>query len=62
MGVPIAFFTTGLHVDYHRPTDTPEKIDYHEMQIVSKTVAAVGWQLGNAGGRPKLNEQTAGSI
>ena len=28
MGIPIAFFTTGLHPDYHRPTDTPEKIDY----------------------------------
>jgi len=26
-------------VDYHRPTDTPEKIDYKEMQTISKTVA-----------------------
>jgi Zn-dependent M28 family amino/carboxypeptidase len=55
MGVPIAFFTTGLHVDYHRPTDTPEKIDYKEMQTISKTVAAVGWELANQPGRPKIN-------
>ena len=55
MGVPIAFFTTGLHVDYHRPTDTPEKIDYKEMQEISKTVAAVAWELANQSGRPKLN-------
>jgi Peptidase family M28 len=55
MGVPIAFFTTGLHVDYHRPTDTPEKIDYQEMQTIAKTVAAVGWELANQPGRPKLN-------
>jgi hypothetical protein len=54
MGVPIAFFTIGLHVDYHRPTDTPEKIDYQEIQVISKTVAAVGWQLANDPGRPKL--------
>ena len=54
MGVPIAFFTIGLHVDYHRPTDTPEKIDYKEIQVISKTVAAVGWQLSNQQGRPKL--------
>ena len=54
MGIPIAFFTVGLHVDYHRPTDTPEKIDYKEIQTVSKTVAAVGWQLANDPGRPKL--------
>ncbi len=54
MGIPIAFFTIGLHVDYHRPTDTPEKIDYKEIQLISKTVAAVGWQLANDPGRPKL--------
>ena len=56
MGVPIAFFTTGLHVDYHRPSDTPDKIDYAAMQTISKTVGAVGWQLANASGRPKLKE------
>jgi hypothetical protein len=54
VGVPIAFFTDGLHVDYHRPTDTPEKIDYKEIQQVSKTVAAVGWVLANQAGRPQL--------
>jgi len=54
-GIPIAFFTIGLHVDYHRPTDTPDKIDYKELQTIAKTVAAVGWQLGNQDERPKLN-------
>jgi Zn-dependent M28 family amino/carboxypeptidase len=54
-GIPIAFFTIGLHLDYHRPTDTPEKIDYKEIQIVSKTVSAVGWVLANQAGRPQLN-------
>ncbi len=57
MGVPIAFFTIGLHVDYHRPSDTPDKIDYHELQIISKTVAAVCWELANQPGRPKLNDK-----
>ncbi|HKW87130.1 MAG TPA: M28 family peptidase [Candidatus Acidoferrales bacterium] len=55
MGIPIAFFTTGLHVDYHRPTDTPDKIDFVELQSVAKTVAAVGWVLAEEPGRPKLN-------
>jgi Peptidase family M28 len=54
MGIPIAFFTIGLHVDYHRPTDTPEKIDYKEIEIVSKTVAAVGWVLATQPNRPQL--------
>jgi len=57
MGIPIAFFTTGLHVDYHRPTDTPDKIDYKAMMQISKTVAAVGWDLANQNGRPKLKEK-----
>jgi Peptidase family M28 len=56
VGVPICFFTTGLHPDYHRPTDTPDKIDYKEMMVVSKTVSAVGWVLANQEGSPKLNE------
>ncbi len=54
MGVPIAFFTIGLHVDYHRTSDTPDKIDYTEIQKVAKTVAAVSWELGNAEKRPQL--------
>jgi hypothetical protein len=57
MGVPIAFFTTGLHVDYHQPTDTPDKIDYQSIQQIAKTVSAVGWELANQSGRPKLNEK-----
>jgi Zn-dependent M28 family amino/carboxypeptidase len=54
MGIPIVFFTTGLHPDYHRATDTPDKIDYKEMQAISKTLAAVGWVLGSQAGRPQL--------
>ncbi|HEV2615708.1 MAG TPA: M28 family peptidase [Candidatus Acidoferrales bacterium] len=54
MGIPIAFFTVGLHVDYHRPTDTPEKIDYKEIQVVSRTVAGVAWVLATQPGRPHL--------
>jgi Zn-dependent M28 family amino/carboxypeptidase len=55
MGIPIAFFADGLHVDYHRVTDSPDKIDYQEMQAVTRTVAAVGWVIGNTATPPKLN-------
>ncbi len=54
LGIPIAFFTTGLHPDYHRATDTPDKIDYKQMQVVSKTMGAVAWVLGTQAGRPQL--------
>jgi hypothetical protein len=57
MGIPVAFFTTGLHPDYHRPSDSPDKIDYKAMQTISKTVAAIAWELATQSGRPKLNEK-----
>jgi len=55
MGIPIAFFTTGLHPDYHRPSDTPDKIDYKQMQTVSRTMGAVAWVLATQADRPKIN-------
>ncbi|HEY7856579.1 MAG TPA: M28 family peptidase, partial [Terriglobales bacterium] len=59
MGIPIAFFSDGLHLDYHRVTDSPDKIDYNEIQQVSKTAAAVAWVIGNEaeGATPKLNAE-----
>jgi Zn-dependent M28 family amino/carboxypeptidase len=54
MGIPAACFTTGLHPDYHRPTDTPDKIDYKQMRAISRTVAAVAWVLGTQDARPEL--------
>jgi hypothetical protein len=44
-----------LHPDYHRPTDTADKIDYKEMQSITRTVAAVAWRLGNQDPRPEIN-------
>ncbi len=57
MGIPIAFFCDGLHSDYHRVTDSAERIDYDKLEAVTKTVYAVSWVLGNAATRPKLNEK-----
>lgn len=32
--IPVLFFHTGAHVDYHKPTDTPDKINYNGMKQV----------------------------
>lgn len=32
--IPVLFFFSGLHMDYHRPTDTADKINYHGMDEV----------------------------
>lgn len=55
VGIPIAFFTTGVHPDYHRVSDSPDKLDYHQMLIVTKTISAIGWTLASQPGRPALN-------
>jgi hypothetical protein len=54
-GIPIAFFCDGLHSDYHRVTDSPEKIDFDNMLKITRTVAAVGWVVANTATPPKLN-------
>jgi hypothetical protein len=55
MGIPILFFSDGLHSDYHQVTDSAEKIDYDKVEAVSKTIYALSWRLGNSPTRPKLN-------
>ena len=37
-GVPIVFYFDGVHEDYHRPGDSPDKIDYQKMQAIARTV------------------------
>ena len=35
-GIPVAFFTTGSHLDYHQVSDEPQYIDYdHYASVVS---------------------------
>ena len=34
-GVPSLSFTTGAHVDYHKPSDTADKIDYEDLDRVA---------------------------
>jgi peptidase M28-like protein len=55
-GVPIIFYFSGVHEDYHGLADTPDKIDYQKMEKVARTVFATMWKLANAPGRPKVDK------
>ena len=46
-GIPITFFTTGLHSDYHQVTDEPQYIDYEHMARVARLVADVALRVAN---------------
>ncbi len=46
-GVPIIFYFTGTHSDYHQPTDTVDKINFHKMQKIARLVYLTGWDVAN---------------
>ena len=53
-GVPIAFFFTGLHGDYHQRTDEAEYIDYPHYARITNYIKDVVVEVSN-GPRPRLN-------
>lgn len=47
-GVPIIFYYDGmLGADYHRPTDTPDKINYNLMAKRAQLVFYTAWEMAN---------------
>jgi hypothetical protein len=44
-GIPIAFFTSGSHRDYHQVTDEPQYIDYEKMAHVGRLVATTALRV-----------------
>ena len=46
-GIPVVFFTTGGHADYHQVTDEPEYIRYDHMARVDQLVYDIAARLGN---------------
>jgi hypothetical protein len=50
--VPVLFFFSGLHADYHKPSDTWDKIDAPDAAKLLQLVAEVGEDLREASDRP----------
>jgi hypothetical protein len=46
-GIPIVFFTTGGHSDYHQVTDEPQYIDYDRMASVASLVYDAAWKVAD---------------
>jgi hypothetical protein len=51
--VPVFFFFTGDHPDYHRPSDTADKINVPGMRRVTDLVEDVATRMDQAGDRPQ---------
>jgi hypothetical protein len=56
-GIPIIFFTTGGHADYHQVTDEPQYIDYDRMARVAQYVADLATRVANLDHRPVVDTE-----
>ena len=54
--IPVIFYFNGTHDDYHKPTDTPDKINYTMLSKRSKLIFFTAWKLANQENRIKLKD------
>ncbi len=46
-GIPVIFYFNGVHEDYHKATDTFEKIDFEKMETITRLVFHTAWEVAN---------------
>ena len=49
--IPVIFYFNGVHDDYHKPTDTPDKINYDLLAKRAQLVFYTAWELANRSNR-----------
>jgi Zn-dependent M28 family amino/carboxypeptidase len=54
-GIPVLFFTSGTHADYHQPTDEVDRIDTEKAARLVRLVFHVGAAVANSTDRPRWN-------
>jgi len=61
-GVPVLFFFSGTHPDYHQVGDSPDKIDAEKESRVARLIFYLGVEVANAAERPKWNRESYRTI
>ena len=54
--IPVIFYFNGVHEDYHKPSDTIEKIDFDKIKTITRLVFLTAWELANRDERIKLRD------
>jgi len=54
--IPIAFFFTGLHMDYHQATDEPQYIDYPHYARITSYIHDLAIEIANRDNRPPVDQ------
>ncbi|MSR80468.1 MAG: M28 family peptidase [Gemmataceae bacterium] len=57
--IPVLFLWTDVHEDYHRPSDTPDKINYEGMDKIIRFGSEVIGELASVKEKPKFIEVKA---
>ncbi|WKW45409.1 M28 family metallopeptidase [Myroides sp. JBRI-B21084] len=55
--IPVIFYYSGEHADYHKPTDTVDKINFNDMLKRVQLIFVTAWEITNKPDRLKLNNQ-----
>lgn len=55
-GIPVVFFSSGGHRDYHMVTDEPQYIEYDSLRAVTQFIHDVALELGNRTQRPVVDK------
>lgn len=54
--IPVIFYFNGVHADYHRISDTPDKINYEMLEKRTQLVFATAWELANRKDKPVVDK------
>lgn len=55
-GIPVVKLGSGLHDDYHKPSDLPDKLEYEKMVRVAQLSAALVEKVGSQPQRPRVDQ------
>ena len=53
--IPVIFYFTGVHEDYHQPTDTVDKIMFRKMEKIGRLIFHTAWEIANRDERLKVD-------
>lgn len=53
--IPVLFYSTGIHVDYHKPSDDYERINFTKLEKVTELAFMVGYKLATKKERIKVD-------
>jgi len=56
--IPVIFYFNGTHKDYHKPSDTPDKINYDLLENRARLIFYTAWEIANKKERLVLDEIT----